>query len=113
MHQIVTHAELDALITGHGAVMVLFGGKHCGVCQAIKPRLARLAETEFPRLVAAWVDCQQGGEALCASQGVFSLPVLQLWFEGRPFDRLVRAFSLDDVRRAIERPYGLVFQGQG
>lgn len=108
MRQIATESDLNELLAAQPAVMVLFGGSGCGVCQSIKPRLADMAEQDFPKLVAVWVDCEEGG-ALCATHRVFSLPVVQLWFEGQPFDRFVRAFSLSAVRSAIERPYGMLF----
>lgn len=108
MRQIATESDLNELLAAQPAVMVLFGGAGCGVCQSIKPRLADMAEQDFPKLVVVWVDCEEGG-ALCAAHCVFSLPVVQLWFEGQPFERFVRAFSLSAVRSAIERPYGMLF----
>lgn len=109
MQQINTESRLAKLIAGSPAVLVLYGGEACGVCQALKPRLADMAETEFPQLVAVWVDCQGAAGAMCAAKGIFALPVVELWFDGQPFDRFVRAFSLGQVRRAIERPYRLIF----
>ena len=112
MRQIATESELNELIAAEPAVMVLFGGSHCGVCQAIKPRLMAMARADFPHLAMAWVDCEGAGP-LCATQRVFSLPVVQLWFEGQPFDRFVRTFSLAAVRQAIERPYEMLFSARG
>jgi thioredoxin-like negative regulator of GroEL len=100
---------MDVLKT-NSAVLVLFGGRHCGACQAIKPQLETLASVEFPGLVTAYIDCQEAGGAMCASRGIFSLPVVQLWFEGQRFAEFVRVFSLGEVRSAVERPYRALFE---
>ncbi|MEQ6889235.1 thioredoxin family protein [Halomonas sp. CS7] len=109
MTPIADQAALEATLAARPAVLVLYGGRACGVCQAIKPRLAAMLAAEFPRLEALYVDCQGEASALCAQQRVFSLPVVELWFEGQRFDTFVRAFSLAEVRRALQRPYAARF----
>ncbi|MFC4258117.1 thioredoxin family protein [Marinobacter lacisalsi] len=109
MENITSEEGLTEALQTNSAVLVLFGGRHCGVCQAIKPRLEQLASGEFPELVTAYVDCQETAGALCAARGIFSLPVVQLWFEGQRFAEFVRVFSLGEIRAAVERPYRAVF----
>lgn len=92
-----------------GAVLLLFGGQDCGVCRALKPRLEAMLAQEFPALEGCYLDCQGGGSALCAQEGIFSLPVVQVWFDGRKFAEFGRVFSLDQLREAIARPYRLAF----
>ena len=108
MLTLCTQDEFDAARQGP-ALLLLIGGRDCGVCQAIKPKIAQLLETEFPAMQLAYVDCQGGAAALCAQLGVFSLPVVQVYFEGKPFGELSRAFSLNDIRRLVGRPYQLYF----
>ena len=60
------------------ALLVLFGGAHCGVCQAIRPRIESMVAQSFPQVAMAYVDCAQA-PAVCAQQGVFSLPVLRFY----------------------------------
>lgn len=98
------------MLQSNAAVLLLFGGPHCGVCQTIKPQLEKLAADEFPGLVTAYIDCQDTAGAVCAARGIFSLPVVQLWFEGQRFAEFVRVFSLGEIRNAIERPYRALFQ---
>lgn len=82
--------------------LVLWGGAYCGVCQAIKPRLAQQAGTHFPQLPLYSVDCAQA-PAACAQYGVFSLPVLRLIVDGRVALDYARAFSLQQVLTDMQR----------
>ncbi|XKE44889.1 thioredoxin family protein [Halomonas organivorans] len=109
MQPLIHQADLDAALADHPAVLVMFGGRHCGVCQAVKPRLSAMLAEEFPRLKAFYADCQDAAASLCAQQRVFSLPVVRLWFEGQPFGDFTRVFSLGEVREAIRRPYAALY----
>lgn len=109
MQNISSEKALSELLQSSPAVLLLYGGVGCGVCQAIKPRLEKLAREEFPKLVTAYIDCQEAAVGpLCATSGIFSLPVVQLWFDGQRFADFSRVFSIADVRSAMERPYGLL-----
>ncbi|MDL0433654.1 thioredoxin family protein [Marinobacter sp. TBZ242] len=59
MKNICSEEALSELLQSSPAVLVLYGGASCGVCQAIKPRLEKLASEEFPKLVTAYIDCQE------------------------------------------------------
>lgn len=89
-----------------GALLVLFGGAHCGVCQALKPKINQLIGERFPEIALAYVDCEQSRE-ICAQQGVFSLPVLKLFIEGQMHLEMARNFSLQELAARIDRAYGL------
>ncbi|MDR9426446.1 MAG: thioredoxin family protein [Marinobacter sp.] len=108
MQSICSEEALSELLQSCPAVLLLYGGVNCGVCQAIKPQLEKLASEEFTRLVTAYIDCHATAGPLCAARGIFSLPVVQLWFEGQRFAEFVRVFSIGEVRAALERPYGLL-----
>ncbi len=90
------------------AVLVLFGGAHCNVCQVIKPKIAELLKNEFPRVEMVYVDCEAERD-LCAQEGVFSLPVVRIYFGGQRIGEWVRTFSLGQLREAMQRPYALFF----
>lgn len=113
METITQAAELEQALAEHPAVLLLFGGAACGVCQALKPQLERMLAREFPALRALYLDCQGGAGALCAQQGVFSLPVVQLWFDRRKFAEFARVFGIGQVRAAIARPYALLVGKDG
>ncbi|NWN91167.1 thioredoxin family protein [Marinobacter adhaerens] len=109
MRVVNSEEALTELISTSPAALVLYGGESCGVCQAVKPQLEQLVRAEFPELVMAYVDCQ-ASVSVCAARGVFSLPVIHLWFEGQRFAEFARVFSIGDVRAALERPYRLAMQ---
>ncbi|MFD1007017.1 thioredoxin family protein [Oceanisphaera ostreae] len=112
MLSVSDQTQLDALLTSHSAVLVLYGGQACGVCHALKPQLQRLLAEQFPRIQACYVDCQAAGGALCAQQRIMALPVVQIWFEGSRFTEFFKVFSLSDIRAALTRPYTLLFEAE-
>lgn len=79
METLCSEEALSELLQTNPAVLILFGGPHCGVCQAIKPQLEKVTREKFPKLATAYIDCQESGCKLCAVRGIFSLPVVQLW----------------------------------
>ena len=90
------------------ALLVLWGGAHCGVCSALKPRIADLLQQTpaLAGLVLASVDCEQA-PAVCAQLGVFSVPVLRLYLDGRLALDFGRHFSLSVVRDGLVRQLAL------
>lgn len=106
-------ATLDDRLREQEAVLLLFGGQSCGVCQALKPQLEAMLRDQFPAMAGFYLDCQGGAQALCAQEGIFALPVVQLWFGGRKFAEFARVFSLGQLREAIARPYALAFGAGG
>lgn len=108
MINISSEEALSELLRSKPAVLLLFGGPHCGVCQAIKPQLEKLASDEFPKLETAYIDCQEAAAPVCAARSIFSLPVVQLWFGGQRFAEFARVFAIGEVRSALERPYRLM-----
>lgn len=92
-----------------GAAFLLFGGRDCGVCQTLKPRIEAMLTEEFPKLSGYYVDCHDSGSVVCAQERVFSLPLVQVWFEGQKFAEFGRVFSMGQLREAIARPYQVAF----
>lgn len=98
------------------ALLVLLGGAHCGVCMALQPRIAHLLQhtPSLAGLALASVDCEQA-PAVCAQLGVFSVPVLRLYLDGRLALDFGRHFSLSVVRDGLVRQLQLhgALGGQG
>lgn len=90
------------------ALLVLWGGAHCSVCGALKPRIAHLLQQTpaLAGLALATVDCKQA-PAVCAQQGVFSVPVLRLYLDGRLALDFGRHFSLSVVQGDLVRQLSL------
>ncbi|BBB23174.1 conserved hypothetical protein [Abyssogena phaseoliformis symbiont OG214] len=104
MINIKGQTQLSVLKHKKEAVLVLFGGASCGVCQAIKPQIETKFLAKFPNLVMVYIDCEQLQE-VCAQHGVFSLPMVQVFFMGQKFIEEVREFSL----LALEQKIGKIF----
>jgi len=110
MTPVVSQEQFDQALNEHPALLVLFGGEHCSVCQAVKPQLEKTVAERYPKMALFYLDCQNEAESICAQQRIFSLPVVQLWFHGQKFDEWVRTFSIGQVLTAIERPYRIIFK---
>ncbi|HIM54158.1 MAG TPA: thioredoxin [Gammaproteobacteria bacterium] len=104
MNQLENQEQLDLLKLEKDAVLILFGGAHCGVCQTIKPQIDKKFLLKFPNLEMVYIDCEQMQE-VCAQHGVFSLPVVQVFFMGQKFIEEVRGFSLLALEQEIEKTY--------
>lgn len=102
---IASEPQLQARVTGP-ALLVLYGGSHCGVCQAIRPRLEALLAEHFADIPLAYVDCAEAPR-LCAQQGVFCLPVLRFYCQGKLALEYGRSFSLQEVAAQMERVLAL------
>lgn len=108
MEQINSLVELDQRIAQQPGLVVLFGGQQCGVCQVIKPKLAQMVSETYPSMQCVYIDCQQATE-LCAQKAVFSLPVVQVYFDGQRFIEKARSFSLPALLAEMQRPYAMMF----
>ncbi len=104
MNSIDNLDQLQALKQEKDAVLVLFGGANCGVCQTIKPQIDEKFTSVFPTLEMVYIDCEQSQE-ICAQHGVFSLPVVQVFFMGQKFIEEVRGFSLLALEQSIAAVY--------
>lgn len=100
--------ELRGLIRSVPAVLAYFSTRDCEVCQALKPKVEQLLAKGFPKMQAIYVDCASCPE-IAATVGVFSVPTLVVFFEGREWLRKGRSFSLAELRAGLERPYGMLF----
>lgn len=108
MQNIETLTELEDLKLSEEALLILFGGKECNVCHAIKPKLIELVTEQFPKMKMVYVDCHVVTD-ICSQNGVFTLPTLQVFFTGQRFIEEVRSFSVQKVVADMVRPYSMVF----
>jgi len=87
-----------------GALLILFGADHCGVCQSIKPTIITILEQQFPDMRCVYIDCEKVPD-ICAQYSVFTLPVVKAYIDGMKIAELGRSFSLKQLVQAINRPY--------
>ena len=103
MHEISDLEELDKLKTT-GAVFILFGGKQCNVCHAIRPQLENMLASYYPDITSIYIDCETLPD-ICAQYGVFTLPVVQFYIEGMKITEFARSFSIEKLRQSMQRSY--------
>jgi thiol-disulfide isomerase/thioredoxin len=48
-------AQLDTLKREKDAILILFGGENCGVCQTIKPQINANFSDKFPALTLVYI----------------------------------------------------------
>lgn len=106
--QLVDETQLEAFVAANPAAALYFSGEGCNVCTVLFPKLEALLQQEYPRMGLARVDCARSPE-LAAQQGVFAIPTLILYFDGREAHRFSRNIGLGQLREALARPYQLLF----
>ena len=106
MMQEITSIETLKEMKSSGAVFILFGGKQCNVCQALRPQLEDMLEMHYPDMSSAYIDCEISPD-ICAQHSVFSLPVVQVYIEGMKISEAARSFSIEQLRQSIQRSYSM------
>ena len=102
--QHITDINLLDDMKSNGALFILFGGKHCTICQSIRPHISAMLEQQFPAMQGIYIDCVISPD-ICAQHSVFSLPVVKAYIDGMKIAEEVRVFSIKQLAQTIERPY--------
>jgi thiol-disulfide isomerase/thioredoxin len=89
------------------AVMVYFSAPTCGVCHALKPKLLESLYQHFPSIKIESVDISLQ-EDIAPHFGVYSIPTVLVYLDGKEFMRKSRHMSVDEVIREIKRPYEIM-----
>jgi thioredoxin 1 len=105
--QILNEAGFGDFLQTRLLCAVYYSGPDCNVCKVLKPRLLDMLQQDFPRLLLGEVDCSTE-KGLAAGQGVFAIPTLIIYSEGREAFRFSRSFSPAQVAGALHRPYGIM-----
>jgi len=100
--------EFEQLKQEEPALLAYFSTDACNVCKVLRPKTEELLRAEFPGMKAAYVKTDVMPE-VAGQHRVFTVPTILIFFHGRETIRKSRHLSLDQLRREIKRPYGLVF----
>ena len=88
-------AQLSEVLAAHPVAIVHFGAEDCGPCHAIREKIL-LWRRAHPAVGYVYIDTAQF-PTLCAQRGVFTVPVVELWADGRLFRRESGCFSLEEL----------------
>jgi len=100
--------DLEQEIGSNPASAVYFSAPHCNVCKVLKPKLLSMLEEEYPEFGVFYVDIEKS-PLIAGQMRIFSIPTLLVFFGGKEFYRMSRNISLEELKKIIERPYGIMF----
>ncbi len=100
--------EFEALVQKEAATLAYFSHDQCNVCKVLKPKVEELLAEKFPKIKAIYCNTQSSPE-IAATQSVFAVPTIIVWFEGKETYRFSRNVGLQQLEEALKRPYSLFF----
>jgi len=103
----VSLEELKHIINQELGVLVYFSGENCNVCHALRPKFKELFDTNFPKIKQIYIDAHQNPE-ISAHFGVFSVPTMIVFLDGREFIKEGRSVSLHQLSQQLSRPYEMM-----
>ena len=102
-----TIENIENTVKENLAVMVYFSAPTCNVCHALKPKLLEALDANFKEFVVESVDISVE-EDIAPHFGVFAIPTIIIFLDGKEFLRKSRHMSVDEVMREIRRPYEIM-----
>jgi len=102
-----TIQNIQNTINENLAVMVYFSAPTCNVCHALKPKLMEALESNFEDFKVESVDISVE-EDIAPHFGVFAIPTVLVFLDGKEFLRKSRHMSVGEVINEIKRPYEIM-----
>ncbi len=103
----MTFQAIEQTLSSELAVALYFSAPTCNVCHALKPKLLEAFDTNFKQLSVISIDISKTPE-IASHFGVFSIPTLLVYLDGKEFLRKSRHMSVDQVVAEIKRPYDIM-----
>lgn len=105
--QSVTLEELQEFIKEEIGVLLYFSTPTCNVCHALKPKISKEFDENFPKIKQIFIDSTQAPE-IPAHFNIFSVPTILIFLDGREFARESRNVSVPVLVGNIERVYKIL-----
>ena len=101
--------EIKGIVSQEKAVLVYFYSDSCNVCMALGPKIKTLFDEKFEKIKQLYIDAKAYPE-IAAYFGIFSVPTLILFLEGKEFIKEGRALSLGELEQKLKRFYTMLFE---
>ena len=101
MIQLEKSEVFKTLVQENRLVLVQFGAESCAPCSAIKRKIMAWNE-EHAQIPYLYIPAEQFPE-LCAQLGVFTVPTIFVYAEGKLTIRESGYFGLEELLRKVER----------
>ncbi|MFT5659388.1 MAG: thioredoxin 1 [Sulfurimonas sp.] len=102
-----TVSNIEKTIKENLAVMVYFSAPTCNVCHSLKPKLLEALDVNFKEFKIESVDISVY-EDIAPYFGVFAIPTVLVFLDGKEFLRKSRHMSVGEVISEIKRPYEIM-----
>jgi len=103
----LTLEELTPLIQKELGLLLYFSTPTCNVCHALKPKITEAFDEHFPLIKKIFIDASLSPE-IPASLGIFSVPTILIYLDGKEFARESRNVSVGALVEKISRPYNMM-----
>jgi thioredoxin 1 len=90
-------------------LLAYFSTESCNVCKVLKPKVAELIQSEFPKIKLIYIKSDILPEVAAQNQ-VFAAPTILVFFDGKEYIRKSRNIGLGELQKEIERPYSMMFE---
>lgn len=87
--------------------VLYFSGAICGACEVIKEKINRIL-LDYKKVVFIEINGVEEKE-IAASYGVFTLPLMILFIEGKESLRMGRNIDMLEFKNVIDRYYNLIY----
>lgn len=99
--------QFKQIVESNVATLTYFSHERCSVCKILRPRIEILLKNKFPKMYFQYIDADENTE-ITGQYGVYTVPVIIAFFEGKEFFRFNRNFSLQDLEDKIHRYYDMI-----
>ncbi len=93
--------ELQEAKQTNPLLLLYIGAESCGVCKVILPRVQKLAE-RYRNLTAVGLQADESPE-VTGELGVFTIPCLLIFIEGKETVRQARYINLEELEQQLDR----------
>jgi len=107
-NEIQSFKEFLKIKSEEQVLLAYFSTESCNVCKVLKPKVAELIQSEFPKIKLLYIKSDILPEVAAQNQ-VFAVPTILVFFNGKEYIRKSRNIGIGELQKEIERPYSMLF----